>query len=212
MNRYPVRLTLEAAEDRKRWLAFLGLVLLRLVVGVPQLLVIVLLTLPAILLSYLGQLWILFARKIPTRSANLIADQLIRLGRWFTWTTGATDAYPGWRIINDAHPVQLEIKERYRGRSRGWAAAGLLLVKLLVALPFMVAAVILGILALVVGWIGFLVVIVSGRLPGWIGRFLMGTINLAIRPLAWLAAVTDKLPRFGMDPGKPSPPGINQQS
>lgn len=204
MKRYPVRVTLlEDDGSRSRLLAFAEIVLLRIVAVLPHLVILLLLVIPTLLAAYLINLSILFSRSMPVRLANFVAETLLRLARIAAWITGCADAYPPLRSLSASYPVQLHIKERYRGRSRGWAFLGLVFLKVLVALPFLVAAIVLLPIVLAVGWVTAMVVLSTGRLPSPLRRFLMGSINFALRPLAWLAGITDKLPTWRWDRGRP---------
>jgi uncharacterized membrane protein len=201
---YPVRVTLlEDDGSRSRLLAAAGIAFMRILLVLPHLLILVLLVIPTLLAAYVINLSILFARTMPVRLANFVAETLLRLARIATWITSCTDAYPPLRSLSASYPVQLHIPERYRGRNRFWAFLGLVFLKVVVALPFLVVAIVLLPIVLVVGWVTALIVLAKGHLPGPLRRFLMGSVNFALRPLAWLAGLTDKLPTWHWDRGRP---------
>ena len=72
--------------------------------------------------------------------------------------------------------------------------------KWLLAIPHFFALMFLGIAALFVGIAGFFAVLITGRWPEGMRRFLIGTMRWSIRVSAYIYLMTDMYPPFSLEP------------
>lgn len=98
------------------------------------------------------------------------------------------------------YPVAVVVDPPERS-SRVLALLGLLFwLKAVLLLPSMVLLMVLTAAASVAAWAGFVVVLVTGRMPAGIQRFLVGTLQWSTRVTAWLWGLTDRYPPFRLHP------------
>ena len=98
------------------------------------------------------------------------------------------------------YPVIVSVEQEERS-SRVLALLGLVFwLKSLLLLPSIVVLMLLVWAASVVAWVGFAVVLITGRMPGGMRRFLVGTLRWSTRVTAWLWGLTDRYPPFRLDP------------
>jgi hypothetical protein len=97
------------------------------------------------------------------------------------------------------YPVTFEV-EYPEQPSRGLAILGILLfIKALLLLPHLVIMYFLGIASFIVIWIGFWIVLFTGRYPRGIFNFSVGVQRWALRMNAWLYGWSDRYPPFTLD-------------
>lgn len=98
-----------------------------------------------------------------------------------------------------SYPIRVEADYPEQS-SRALAALGILFFfKTLLLLPHLIVMWFLGIVKLVVAWVGFWIVLVNGRLPRGMFDFLLGCQRWETRLNAWLFGLTDQYPPFGFD-------------
>lgn len=98
------------------------------------------------------------------------------------------------------YPVVVSVEQPERS-SRLLALLGLVFwLKSLLLIPSMVVLMVLVWAASVVAWVGFAIVLITGRMPGGIERFLVGTLQWSTRVTAWLWGLTDRYPPFRPHP------------
>ena len=96
------------------------------------------------------------------------------------------------------HPVQLSIEVPEKS-SRLLAVLGIVFfLKSLLLLPSVIVLYFLGIAAIIVAWIGYWVVLFTGRMPTGIHGFLTGVLRWQTRISAWLYGLTDAYPPFSL--------------
>lgn len=98
----------------------------------------------------------------------------------------------------DFYPVRVEADYPERS-SRAMALAGLLVFpKYLLLIPHAFLLFFVQIAASFVIFLGFLVVLFTGRYPRGMFEFLLGTLRWQTRVGAWFMGLTDKYPPFGL--------------
>jgi hypothetical protein len=93
--------------------------------------------------------------------------------------------------------------------SRLLALIGIIFLKLLLLLPHLIVLYFLQIAAFVVAWVGYWVILFTGRLPDGIHGFITGVQRWNFRINGWLFSLTDRYPPFtlgGDSLGQLSPP------
>jgi hypothetical protein len=100
-----------------------------------------------------------------------------------------------------AYPVSFSADYGDGERSRGLAVAGIFWLKGVLLLPHAVVLFFLYLVALFVGWVGYFIVLFTGkRLPDGIQNLLANTIGWMQRMQAWIYSLADAYPPFEMDP------------
>jgi hypothetical protein len=87
--------------------------------------------------------------------------------------------------------------------SRGLAATGIILIKMLLALPHLIIVNALNSLAFIAAYIGFFVVAFTGQMPGGLFRFIEIMMGWTTRTYGWIIGFTDAYPPFEIDPEYP---------
>jgi hypothetical protein len=87
-----------------------------------------------------------------------------------------------------------------RNPHRGLAASGLLLVKLLLAVPHFFLVGLLGGAAFATAYVGYLAVALTGSLPMGLRDLMVIWLRWETRTLGWLAGITDEYPPFESEP------------
>ncbi|MBM3933120.1 MAG: DUF4389 domain-containing protein [SAR202 cluster bacterium] len=97
-----------------------------------------------------------------------------------------------------SYPVRLEA-EYQETYSRGLALLGaLVFLKALLLIPHLVILYILGIASAVLAWVGYLVILFTGKQPRGVYHFNLGVLRWQTRTTAWLLSISDKYPPFTM--------------
>jgi hypothetical protein len=105
-----------------------------------------------------------------------------------------TDRLPG----EGTHPV------RFRVERAGSPTTGSALLRILYAIPSLLVLAILTFLGAVVWLIAVVLVLVGGRYPAGMWRFLAGIVGWEARLLAYLASLVDEYPPFALRTGSAS--------
>ncbi len=75
---------------------------------------------------------------------------------------------------------------------------GIFLLKPLAALPHVIILWLLSDVVVVLVWIGYWIVMITGRLPWWLHDFSVGAIRWNARVAAWTASLEDRYPPFSL--------------
>jgi hypothetical protein len=96
------------------------------------------------------------------------------------------------------YPVQVSIDVPPKS-SRILALLGILFyLKAIILLPSVIVLYFLAIAASIVAWIGYWVVLFTGRMPSGMHGFLTGVLRWQTRVSAWLYGLTDVYPPFSL--------------
>ncbi len=148
--------------------------------------------------AYIGFWVVALTGNLPTGLQSMMKMWLRWTTRSYGWLAGITDQYPPFDPDPQGFPIDLEAPSNDSPR-KGWAVAGIFFVKLLAAVPhlFVLAFVELG--AVVATWVGFVVVLFTGRLPEGIQDFVAGTLQWYARVMSWVFGLTDEYPPFTVE-------------
>ena len=83
-------------------------------------------------------------------------------------------------------------------RSHGMAVLGILLLKLLVAVPHLIILWFLTVASYLAGWIGFWIVLFTGTFPEGLHKFIVGVHRWTVRTGAWITGLADDYPPFSL--------------
>ena len=96
-----------------------------------------------------------------------------------------------------SYPVNVVAQYPERS-SRGWALLGLIGLKFIAAIPHLFVLAFVAFIAYFAVWIGYLVVLITGKYPRGLWDFAIGTLRWQTRVSAWLWGISDKYPPFSM--------------
>lgn len=98
------------------------------------------------------------------------------------------------------YPVDISVDYGDGTRSRGLAVAGIIFpIKLLLAIPHLIALAFVQFGAMVATWIGYWGIAINGSLSPGIARFVHNSMGWNIRMSAWIASLQDEYPAFAME-------------
>jgi len=193
---YPI--TVEAPvddEERNRWLAASGIILLKGILLLPHIILLFLYGLMIQILVWIGYWGIAFNGHMPELIRRL---ELIFL-RWITrvvaWYAGTTDVYPTYGADAD-YPVTVSVDPAPDPQSRVLAILGIVLLRSVAAIPHFLILFLMSFGVLLLAWIGYIVVVFTGTLPLGIHEFVLNYQRWWARVWGWTAALTDEYPPF----------------
>ena len=134
----------------------------------------------------------------PSKPRQSIAWWMRWWVRAYGWVAGIADEYPPFETDPAGYGIDATLP-RNDSPSRGWAVAGIFLVKPLAAIPHLFAVGVLMFVAMIGMWVGFVVVAFTGKLPNGLQDFMAGTYQWMIRVMAWVTGLTDEYPPFSLD-------------
>lgn len=114
----------------------------------------------------------------------------------------APNAQPtGW------YPVEVAVRTRPRS-SRILAVMGIVLVKPILMFPTAIAVMVMSLIAYAVAWVGYWIVLFTGKMPPGMHKFLLGYLRYATWNSAWLFGLTDEYPVGNAGSGSSSDDGL----
>jgi hypothetical protein len=98
------------------------------------------------------------------------------------------------------YPVDVSVDYGDGNRSRGLAVAGIFFpIKVLLAIPHLIALAFVQFGAMVATWIGYWGIAINGSLSPGIARFVHNSMGWNIRASAWIASLQDEYPAFALE-------------
>ncbi len=102
-------------------------------------------------------------------------------------------------MTSQEYPIQLKVTRPERS-SRGLALTGVLFpLKVLLLIPHLIVLSALNLAQFVVAYIGYFVVLFTGRYPEGLYGFVAGVMQWYARAQGWLLGLTDRYPPFSLD-------------
>lgn len=202
MGEYPIRYRIDHdAGERSRGWAFAGVFFfVKALALVPHIIALFFIGIVAGVLLWVSYIVILFTGSIPDWGVRWIQGALDWSTRTQVWLVGLTDEYPAFGLEAES-PGRLEVEIGDPTRSRGLAALGIIIIKALLALPHLIVVSLIGYVVFPVAWVGYLIVLFTGKFPEGLHRFFVGYINWSVRTAAWIGSLTDAYPPFEWDDG-----------
>jgi hypothetical protein len=195
VNRAEIRYLFNRSPDRR--LALAGVFGIKAVMAIPHFVIAGALQWLALLVGYVGYVAVAFTGTLPPVTRDFVALYV----RWWTrtigWYTGVTDTYPPFNTEAGGYLPDITVPEN-ETPSRGWAVAGIVFAKALVALPHLVLLALLNAGVMIASWVGFIVAASTGRLPLPLQDFAIGTTQWTVRVSTWLLGLTDEYPPFDL--------------
>ena len=195
-DHYPIGFDVPLGDgERNRWLAASGIVFLKLLLLIPHVLLLFLYGLVVQILVWIGYWGIAFTGRMPDLIRRLEIIFLAWISRATAWLVGTMDAYPTFGTDTDS-PAQVRVDRAPEPQSRLLAVLGILLVRTLLALPHLFVLFWLSLGTVVAAWVGFVIVLVTGRLPIGLFEYLVAYHRWWARTWGWIAGLTDEYPPF----------------
>jgi hypothetical protein len=189
-------LTYRHATAPSRGLAATGIVLIKLVLAIPHLIIVNALNSLAWIAGYIGFFVVAFTGQLPGGLFRFIEIMMGWSTRAYGWIIGFTDAYPPFET-DPEYPVGVRV-ERPMNPSKGWAVAGIFFLRFIALVPHFVVLALVAVAAAIAVWIGYIVVLFTGRLPVGIQDFAAGTMQWGLRVTAFALGLTDDYPKFSL--------------
>ena len=185
-------------ESPKRGLAAAGIFGIKAFLAIPHLIIIGALQYVAYAAAYLGYFLVAFTGNLPMGLQGFVATYL----RWWTrtigWYTGVNDGYPPFEPDPDGYLPDIEVP-RNGSPSKGWAIADIFFLKFLAVIHLLILVGFLIFAVMIASWVGFFVVVFTGKLPIQFHDFYIGTAQFTVRVFSWIAGLTDQYPRFDLE-------------
>jgi len=200
---YPVDFVVPVDDERRsQGLAFLGLIVfLKTVLIIPHLFLLLAYGIAVQFVVWIGYWYILFTGGKPVWVENFELIFLEWTSRVFAWFTSATDVYPTYGT-DENHPAQIVCEEAPQPQSRLLAVLGILLIRSVLAFPHLFVLIWLTLGTLVLTWFGYLMILITGRLPLALHWYFVGFHRWWARTWAWIAGLTDVYPPFTLKPDR----------
>lgn len=181
-----------------RGLAASGIVFLKFLLIIPHLMVTSALSSLANVMAYIGFWVVAFTGEMPQAVHRFLEMSFGWSTRTWAWIGGVVDIYPPFETDPD-YPVAFPVAKP-ENPSKGMAVAGLLVIpKVVMAIPHLIALSFLAIGAAVAVWIGYFIAFFTGSLPTGIQDFYAGVMQWGLRLSAWFSGLTDEYPPFSLD-------------
>lgn len=189
---YPVRLGLEAPVEVARWRP-----LLHWLLAIPQWIVLYVLGMVTGVLTVIAWFAILFTARIPRGLFDFMVMAQRYSWRVMTYGLWMREPYPPFEFTpasedpgGDPAWLTIEYPERL--------SRLLIFVKWLLVIPHAIVLYILYIGAFVATVIGWFAVLITGRWPAGLRRFLVGVMRWSVRTNAYVSLLTDRYPPFSL--------------
>ncbi|MDJ0790451.1 MAG: DUF4389 domain-containing protein [Acidimicrobiia bacterium] len=184
------------SEYRSRGLAALGVLLFaKAILLIPHLFLLLLYFFVIQVVVWIGYWFILFQGGKPFWVENLEIIFVSWASRVFAWFTSTTDVYPTFGADAD-YPAQVSVVEAPEPQNRWLAAAGIVLIRPILAIPHLFILLWLTLGTLFAAWFGYVVILITGQLPLSLHWYFVAFHRWWARVWGWIAALTDEYPPF----------------
>lgn len=182
-----IQLTFAGPASQRRWT-----VLIRLILAIPQTVVVAVLGIVAYLVAIIGWFAALALGRLPAWAADYLTGWLHAWTRLAAYTWLLTDRYPPFSVSDAGYPVRLAAAP---GRLNRFAVFFRIILVLPAALVAGFAADGLSTIALFVIW---LIVLISGRMPDPLHQAIAAILRLQARYYGYLLLLTGTYPWWGL--------------
>jgi hypothetical protein len=198
---YPVDVRTNYGDGRRsRGLAVLGILYgLKYLLLIPHAIALFFVGIGTFIAIWIGYWAILFTGRQPDGIDRFVAGAIrwsIRINAWFL---SLSDAYPAFGFDDGPEDSQTTVDVDEGDRNRLLGASGIVGIKFLLAIPHIVVLYILQFAAFVAGWVGFWIILFTGKQPQGLHDFIVGTLRWNARVGGWIGSVTDEYPPFAFD-------------
>ena len=190
---YPASVTVQATESVARWRPFVHWILL-----FPHQVIQLAAVVVAWVLTLLTSLIILFTGKLPAGIANFQVMYVRHYHRVLSYLHIIHTDYPKFEFSSAAQdpggsPVSVNMEAQYENRNRLTA-----LLRVPYALPQIIFVTVYSYLVVAAVSLAYLIIIITGRWPAGLQKFVIGFYRCHTRYLAFMHMLTDKYPPFSI--------------
>ncbi len=197
---YPIDFQVDYGNgSRSRGYAVLGIIFLKPLLLLPHLIVMYFVLIITFLGAWIGYWAILFTGRQPDGISNFVVGAMRWSNRMNAWLTSTVDEYPPFGFDDGAYAAQTAVTVDDQPRSRLLRVSGIVGVKFLLALPHLIIVSVLGSVAGIAGWVGFLLIAFTGTLPRGLHDFFVGVLRWSSRTWGWILSLTDEYPAFSLE-------------
>ena len=183
-------------ERPSRLLAASGIVLLKVVFVITHWLVLLMLLPIAAVTAYVGYLFALIEGRVPKGVHRTVEIYLRWQVRVWGYVAGITDEYPPFETEIPGYGLDGELPRSTRS-NRWWALGSVFGLRVVAALPHLLALPFLGIGAVVAAWLGYWSALLTGRVPTVVQDYIAGVAQWWLRTFAFIFGLNgDNYPRF----------------
>lgn len=191
---YPASVTVESPERIANWRP-----LLQWLLALPHWIIVTVLGYVSSAVSLISWFAILFTGRLPAGLANFQIMYLRYSARLNAYAGFLHSSYPpfAFDMTGDdpgGTPVSVNVQPQLDGRNRLTT-----LVRLILAIPAMLFALVVGIIAMVVHLLGLLAVLFTGRWPAGLRGWVVSAMGVDLRLGAYMGLLTDDYPPFSLD-------------
>lgn len=191
---YPASLSVETPERVANWRP-----LLQWLLALPHWIIVTVLGYVSQAIAFISWFAILFTGRLPAGLANFQIMYLRYNARLYAYAGFLHSRYPPFAFDMTADdpggtPVSVSVQPQLEGRNRLTT-----LVRLILAIPAGLFALIVGIIALVCHLLGVLAVLFTGRWPSGLRGWVVSVMGVDLRLNAYWNLLTDEYPPFSLD-------------
>ena len=192
---YPATFTFDPPERVANWRP-----LVQWLLAIPHFIVLSALNAVSEVISVISWFAIVFTGRMPEGLANFQAMYLRYSIRTGTYAAFMREEYPPFEFdMTPADPgtdrrVRVDVRPELEGRNR--VTVGF---RIILAIPLLLWAALLGIAAIVVLIVGFFAVLFTGRWPEGLRAFIVNVLRWSVRFNAYFLLLTDEYPPFSLD-------------
>ena len=162
-------------------------VLFRLLLAIPQLIVLYVLGIVAELVAIAGWFAALFTGRLPAGLAGFLTDWLRWSARVGSYLALLTDRYPPFAMADADYPVRVSVAP---GRLNRLAV----LFRIILAIPVAVLVAVLGYGSVIIGFVAWLIVLVTGTMPVPLYQAIAAVTRYGIRYYGYFFLLTGTYP------------------
>ena len=196
---YAAVLNITLPEQSSRLLAVLYLLGIKLLLGIPHLIVIAVYGLVAMIVSWIAQWIVLFTERYPDGLYQFVLGSHRWSWRYQAWYAGLTDGYPPFSGgPDDDYPASAEcaIPE---SSSRLLAVLRIFGLTIILLIPYIIVLAVLTFVTLIVTWLAQWGILFTGRFPGGFVSLIVGLQRWQYRVNCYATGLVDGYPPFRMD-------------
>jgi hypothetical protein len=178
-------------------------VLLRMILAIPQLIVLYILAIAAEFVAIIGWFGALFTGRLPEFAAEFLSGVLRWQARVNAYTLLLTDQYPPFALEDADYPVRVVTRPGQLNRLA-------VLFRLILVIP---ATIVVGVLTYgtytIVLFVAWLIVLITGRMPASLHFAISAVLRYGLRYIGYFAMLTSEYPGglFGDEAGPGDLPG-----
>jgi hypothetical protein len=192
---YPVTLDLDAPLEVARWRP-----LVHWLLSIPYYVVLYILQLALSVVTFVAWFVILFTGNIPEGMFAFMVSVHRFQWRFSSYFLFLREPYPPFELTGPALDPGTDPPTQFSVEHPNRLSRLLIFVKWLLAIPHEIVLLFLLVGAVVAGAIGFFAVLITGRWPEGLRRYIVGVHRWAYRVQAYVYLLTDVYPPFRLEP------------